>query len=230
MNVRKIGKESILILVLLFSGQTFAGGLSESLYSQSVESNPSHTTNLPSYTQKINSSTITFQIPAIVENPYIIPFEITFSSVGSDEYVQVSTGGRIIMNIKPQGNVKLNAISSRFKGIDNSIVVSIYKNDGTIVAQNSSEIFQIKDGQRATGTIPDDGAPFEYRERFKPGVYKALMRFPNSKNRFVSQYSFETDQGNVLIEGSYLLSQNPYIEFRGDFSTAKFISMVPSHQ
>lgn len=229
MNFRKYGKSIYIIFLTAFSAPTLAGGLAEKLNSQSAKPNPSHTTGLPDYTQQINSSKITFRLPSMVENPYVIPFFVDFPPVGSDEYVQVSIGGEKIMKVKPAGNVILNSISSRFKGIDNAITVSIYKSDGTVVAQRTSQRFEVKDGQRAIVTDQKDSASFEYREKVNPGVYKSLMRYDNSKNHYISQYNYETDKGNVEIEGSNLMSMNPYIEFQGNFSTAKFTSMVPSN-
>ena len=228
---------SLIISTLLIQSIILSGCVNKpSSKANYQESNNVQSVQIPLKGSESLSITPSITIPAMIEDRRIVPFYIDFNKpLKNGDYVEIFNGTELVGRYAARGNLEIIRISSRFRGLQNSINVKVFSKNSLV--GSSSKSFNMKGGL----TIPSEGdSSTDARLISKEGEFKIKLNNRMGKNQYLKLLEITTNNGTVLIENTYLAPTNPFYGINGNFinaqitgaylSTSTYPSIIPKQE
>jgi hypothetical protein len=157
-------------------------------------------------------------LPSTIGNRAVVPFKVSFNpplEKGEAFYV-ITDEDKYALKVTTEGNTTASEVSARFKALTNEVQFIIVKDGKTISQRNLS--FQNTDN-RVIGIIEKTNKPLAAC-RYMPvqNEFKILCRSAMSKNEYINKAILTNPNGNVVIQTTPYISQNPYFGVVGNFN------------
>lgn len=150
--------------------------------------------------------------PNVAENGGVIPVEITLDQpMTAGQRLDLLVNGDLAAQVRVVEG-KLTLFSTRVKGSRNNTAIVVR------VIANGRELDSASRNVGVTITSPARGAPTtagQIKVRTQPGDFKALLV---SENGYSGTLVVQDAGFRAEISGSAVLSRNPYINVKGEFS------------
>jgi predicted secreted protein len=164
-------------------------------------------------TSSIYADNISIKTPKIAENGAVVPITVIANSpINPGDMLIISGNNKVALKLTTNSN-PITEVSARLRLYrSGSVSASIIRGDGS--TDKVEKIVQITIGNSAKQS--SNGSK-KYRKKVKAGKIKILFSNIMATDKYVKEVSLSTNQGDVKIQMTPIMSQSPYISIKGKY-------------
>lgn len=155
--------------------------------------------------------------PIKLENPFVSPFELTFSPplTNGDELV-VSTGDKVILKASIVGSVNVDKLFAMYKSISNKTDFVINRN-GQISDKTSVNISLPNGAAGLIDTATEKGT--RCLTKRTDNELKILCRSEMSTTDYIRKIEITDSKSSIMLEATPYMSTTPLFKLSGNFNS-----------
>lgn len=159
--------------------------------------------------------------PIKLDNPFVAPFELTFSPplTNGDELV-VSTGDKVILKASIVGSVNVDKLFAMYKSISNKTNFLIKRN-GEISDKTFVNISLPNGAAGLIDTATEKGT--RCLTKREDNQLRFLCRSEMSTTDYIRKIEITDSKSSVILEATPYMSSNPLFKLSGNFNSEELV-------